>query len=164
LGRTRFSGFAAPDLGNFRGIRPFQNSSGTGAMKKGFPMTRLTLPLAAIAALIAVAPNAPAVAKDGAQNAITVTAPRVRREGRDSAGIPVQTVSIDALVDYSDLDLQTAAGRDQLQERVRAAAEDSCAWLDELYPLDDTTDPADCVRRAVGTASSQIDEAILDAG
>ena len=124
-------------------------------------MKRTALVAAALAGLLVVPVAAPAPAQDAqARNSIVVMAPRERQTGRTSSGIPIQTVSTQAVVEYDDLDLSTAAGAEALRERVATAARNSCEWLDELYPLANPIGSDDCVEEAVGSAEAQVEAAI----
>ena len=122
---------------------------------------------AAALAATALAPLAPAHAEapgyDADRAAITIFAPRVQEEP-DSDGIgTTRTLTASSAVYIDDLDLQTRAGRDELKQRVEVAAEETCAWLDDLYPLDTPIGgERQCVTRAVADAEDQIEAAITD--
>ena len=103
-----------------------------------------------------------------ARSAITVTAPYKRQTERSSTtGAPIETMEAQSVVYYDDLDLGTEAGRDELSNRVNAAAEGACKWLDEVFPPNATTTPAtsgDCKREAVKRAQAQVDAALGTGG
>lgn len=97
------------------------------------------------------------------QPVITVLAPRARQTGRTYSGIPVETLTAQSIVNYSDLNLRTAAGQAELKDRVAKAAKTACAWLDEVYPLSTPIGPNDCVLDAQKRANDQIEMAINQA-
>src|SRR5512134_259549 len=71
-----------------------------------------------------------------ADTGIVVLAPRVRQTGRSSTtGAPIETLSAQAVVSISDLNLTTETGRAELNRRVDDAAKRACDWLNEVYPL-----------------------------
>lgn len=91
--------------------------------------------------------------------AITVMAPRVSKD-RTSGVIPTETISTQAVVYIDDLDLGTASGRDELNLRVKSAAREACAWLDEVYPMSQPVGSGSCESDAIKTAQRQVDDAI----
>ena len=123
------------------------------------------LSAAALATAVAM-PVAPALAQtDGVQadrGSITVTAPRVETEPRPGSVIPERTLTASALVYYDDLNLDTERGREALEERVELAAEETCEWLDEIYPPTGLTlgGDNDCAFDAKKKAEEQVDAAI----
>lgn len=126
---------------------------------------------AAAAAVIATSmPLMPALAQQTAASAdtraaITVLAPRIRRDtSRTTSAFPTQTISTQAVVYIDDLDLRTVAGRDEMNNRVKVAAKDACAWLDEVYPLSEPVGAGSCESDAVKTAKRQMDAAVAQYG
>lgn len=128
-------------------------------------MSRLMI--AGAFALAAALPLAPAVAQsysDGYYSddpSITVTAPRMRHEGRTSTGAPIRVVETDSVVYTRDLNLNTRAGRRELDMRVAAAADEACSFLDQHYPMDNALDtPRECRNNAVNMAQAQVRDAV----
>jgi len=117
-------------------------------------------------ALAAALPLAPAVAQPDAyysstDSSITVTAPRIRHEGRSAIGAPIRTVETDSVVYTGDLDLPRRADRRLLDMRVEAAASEACDFLDQHYPTDTPlTTPRECRSDAVRSAQYQVRDAI----
>jgi len=48
-------------------------------------------------------------------------------------GIPVEEVSLSRHVGFRDLDLTTAAGKDELDKRIKAVAKEACNQIQRLY-------------------------------
>ncbi len=115
-----------------------------------------TLPFAAVQAQTSGAADAETRAS------ITVLAPRVRETNRTGSIFPEQIISTQSVVYIDDLDLTTASGRDELNDRIELAAKESCEWLDELYPLS-TPDADQCQREAVARAEDDVEAAIAAA-
>ena len=109
----------------------------------------------AVPAGTALAQSEPAVERA----AITVIVPRPRQTGKTYTGTPIETLNAQSVVYIDDLDLSTPAGKSELEDRVRQAAKTSCDWLDELYPLAETTN-AQCVSQAMDAAKPQMDKAL----
>ncbi len=77
---------------------------------------------------------------------LTVTAPE--KVGRSPIGAPIERVSTSRVVEYRDLDLDTAWGARALRARIRYAAREACDELDARFPI--TVDDAGaCYRDAV---------------
>jgi UrcA family protein len=125
-------------------------------------MSRLMIAGAVLAA--AMVPLAPAVAQPGYysdDSSITVTAPRMRNQGRTSTGAPIRVVETDSVVYTRDLNLNTKAGRRELDMRVAAAADEACSFLDQHYPMDNALDtPRQCRNSAVNSAQAQVRDAV----
>lgn len=136
-------------------------------------MSRVNL-LGAIATIaVAASPLLPVAveaqtAASSDRAAITVTAPRARTTGRNSAtGAPIQTITTQSVVYTDDLDLRTKTGRDVLDARIMAAAKEACDWLNEVYPATPLSVPAtvsDCRADAIKTAQAQVKDAVARAG
>ncbi|WEK47775.1 MAG: UrcA family protein [Candidatus Andeanibacterium colombiense] len=130
-------------------------------------MSRSILAVAAGAiALTAALPYVPALAQGDADradsSAITVYAP-LRQETRRSGGVTERMLISSSSVYYDDLDLNTQWGRDQLDDRIKLAAEQACDYLGNVYPLDRTTDSnRDCVRKAVRDTRPQFYVAVAN--
>jgi UrcA family protein len=98
----------------------------------------------------------------GYDTSITVMGPHSRQIGRSASGAPIELQEVSRAVDYSDLDLRTSMGRDELYTRVDAAARDACYALDDAFPpnFDSMDEPRDCRAAAVRRAQVQVHEAI----
>ncbi len=132
-------------------------------------MSRYTLIGGAAAAVLASVPFAGAGAQvDGAdanRAAITVLAPRVATEQDTDLVGQTRTLTASSIVYIDDLDLRSQAGRDELKDRVKLAAQETCEWLNEIYPLDGTQSAeSDCVETAVAQTQPQIDQALAQYG
>ena len=95
---------------------------------------------------------------------VTVTASRVAKErvAQTSFGVPVYEISMSYRVSYSDLDLRTPAGTDELEKRVEKAAQEACASIDRQYPKSEPSGAA-CAKVAVEEAMIQVQDAIKKA-
>ena len=71
--------------------------------------------------------------------------------GRTSTGIPIQDVTLSYGVSTKGLDLTTAAGKQELERRVRETAAAACKELGRQYPSSTTSD-ADCAKTATSKA------------
>ena len=135
--------------------------------RKDEPMSRSILLGAATAiAMTAAIPHVPALAQGEADradsSAITVCAPRREQTRRSSSGVGTERVlTSSSSVYYDDLNLHTQWGRDQLDDRIKLAAEQTCDYLDSIYPLDSSrSETSDCVRKAVRDTRPQVYVAI----
>jgi len=116
--------------------------------------------LPALAAGLLSPAAAPAFAQAANEEpTITVTAPSHVVVGRSSSGAPIRLISLSAGVGYGDIDLRTAAGRDELNRRVTDAAREACRELNMKYP-GGTPGVRTCARNARDDAQRQIDAAI----
>ncbi|MGE5723162.1 MAG: UrcA family protein [Sphingomonadales bacterium] len=107
--------------------------------------------------------NSPAYAQEEITGpTITITAPRRVVVERSSSGVPIELISLSAIVGYGDLDLRTPASRAELDKRVTEAARDACKELDAKFP-GGTTDVSTCAKDARAKAQGQIDAAIAAA-
>ena len=101
------------------------------------------------------------------RDAITVTAPYRRQEGRSATGAPIEVMEAQSVVYYGDLNLATSAGQNELRHRVANAADSACRWLDEVFPTGPNAEPptlAECRRDAVRRAAVQVNDAIALGG
>ncbi len=92
---------------------------------------------------------------------VTVTASRTAEErvAQTNFGVPVYEVSMSYRVSYSDLDLRTQAGVDELETRVAKVAKEACAEIDRQYAKSEPRGAA-CAKAAVDAAMIQIQDAI----
>jgi UrcA family protein len=90
---------------------------------------------------------------------LTVRAqPRYR--GRSSTtGAPIELVTAQRAVTYHDLDLTTAWGVDELNNRVKRAARSACRELDTFHPITAADSPP-CYSDAVASAQYQVRDAV----
>jgi UrcA family protein len=79
-----------------------------------------------------------------------------KQVGMSYTGIPVEEVSLSRHVGFRDLDLTTAAGKDELDKRIKAVAKEACNQIQKLYPLEQwDTDTRTCIADAVKGAMAQ---------
>lgn len=95
---------------------------------------------------------------------IVVTAPRllVKKVKGPHPTAGQEEVSVSLKVAYADLDLKQEANREVLDGRVKDAAKQICADLDELVPATASLN-RDCVATTVAKAKPQIDLALAKA-
>lgn len=79
-----------------------------------------------------------------------------------TSGAPIENIALTRRVSYSDLDLRTHAGAQELEHRVRSTAKAACDQLDDLYPHTERYS-ADCTRKATDDAMAQVRVAIAAA-
>ena len=109
------------------------------------------------AVLLSALATAPAVAQSSDQRSappdIVIEAPRsvpVPTERSAYTGAPIVVTTVRIPVWFWDLDLRDPASEPNLMFRIRRVAQDACAALDRLYPLN--PDP-DCVDKTVAKAT-----------
>jgi len=141
----------------------------TQAQSRATPAGRLR-PLAA--ALLATAMSVPALAASQAVTPSTaqVTIRAVPREqgedlGATYSGTPIELIQLSRRVSYSDLDLSTMSGADELRSRIRDTAAEICNTLERRYPLYASArqESADCTSRAASSAMPQVRAAMASA-
>lgn len=77
---------------------------------------------------------------------------------------PIERITVDHRVDYSDLDLIKHADVQALQQRIEMAAREACGQLDELFPIGSSGHQTrTCIEDAVDGASQQVQQAITGA-
>lgn len=82
---------------------------------------------------------------------VTVEAARATTVGQTMHGVPIDEITIRSRVSYADLDLTTASGALELENRIRTTAESSCKKLDVKFPAEGSSEAA-CVKNAVEAA------------
>lgn len=112
-------------------------------------------------ALTAAIPQIPAFAQGDADRAdsgaITVYSPLRQESGRAPGGVMERRLISSSAVYYDDLNLRTQWGRDQLDDRIKLAAEQTCDYLNDVNPQDHAlTSQFECVRKAVRDARPQV--------
>lgn len=128
-------------------------------------MSRSIILGTAAATILAAAPLQTAIAQADPprEPAITVFAPRVVEEPSSDGIGKVRTLTTSSVVYADDLNLNTASGREALKQRVETAAEETCEWLNDLYPLDHPIgSERGCIEEAVEGAEEQMLAAIAD--
>jgi UrcA family protein len=85
---------------------------------------------------------------------VTVEAARATTVGQTIHGVPIDEITIRSRVSYADLDLTTASGALELENRIRATAESSCKKLEVQFPAEGSSDAA-CVKNAVEAAMQE---------
>jgi len=105
--------------------------------------------------------SAPAEVKVQADKVVTV------KNKHSPTGIQQETVQLTHTVNYADLDLTTAAGKSELENRIHSTASLICKQLGTMYPAgsakDESTDRAACVQHAIEQGTSQVEQAIASA-
>jgi len=114
--------------------------------------THLTL----LAAGLAIAAGS-AVAQP--MEVVTVEAARSATVGQSTTGIPIREVTIRSRVSYADLDLTSAYGALQLENRVKETAKASCEQIKVQIPAEGSTDET-CIKDAVDGAMKEARAAI----
>ena len=85
---------------------------------------------------------------------VTVEAARATTVGQTMHGVPIDEITIRSRVSYADLDLTTASGALELENRIRATAESSCKKLDVQFPAEGSSEAA-CIKNAVEAAMQE---------
>jgi UrcA family protein len=85
---------------------------------------------------------------------VTVEAARATTVGQTMHGVPIDEITIRSRVSYADLDLATASGALELENRIRATAESSCKKLDVKFPAEGSSEAA-CIKNAVEAAMQE---------
>jgi len=76
------------------------------------------------------------------------------------SGAPIERITVDYRVHFSDLDLLKHADVQTLHERVEMAAQDACQQLDELFPVHAHGQSRACIEDAVRGAAPRIQQAV----
>lgn len=85
---------------------------------------------------------------------VTVEAARATTVGQTMHGVPIDEITIRSRVSYADLDLTTASGALELENRIRATAESSCRKIDVQFPAEGSSEAA-CIKNAVEAAMQE---------
>jgi len=88
---------------------------------------------------------------------VTVTGSRFQEVpvGINYTGIPIKDISLSATVKMADLDLNTTAGRAELDRRILAAARSACGEIGGMYPVSKPEGDA-CARSAAERSMSRM--------
>jgi len=147
--------------------------------KKSFSISLKSLMLISAAMLITNGPTVaqPASPQPGMHETVTVVAPYiVRRAGVTPAtGTPatgggmarqLEVVSVDRVVNFSDLDLASPSGAATFEKRINDAAAEACREIDKRYPKNvyiPVSPNQDCVGIAAGNAMKIANELVAAA-
>jgi UrcA family protein len=82
---------------------------------------------------------------------VTVEAAREATVDQSSTGVPIKEITIKSRVSYADLDLTSATGALNLENRIRETATSSCKEIKVDYPAAGSTE-ASCIKNAVDGA------------
>jgi UrcA family protein len=90
---------------------------------------------------------------------VTVEAARSALVGQSAYGVPIREVTIQSRVSYSDLDLTSAYGALQLENRIKETARSTCEQIKVAIPAEDSSEAA-CVKNAVDGAMQEAHKVI----
>jgi UrcA family protein len=122
-------------------------------VRKGF--SSLPLLAAGLGSLLLGSASATAPAEEVTRlEDLVVTAERMLTVERPS-GVVDQELRVKGRVYYSDLDLNTDAGKKELESRITRVAADVCTELDKLLPAR-TLEHGNCVRGSVERAMAEV--------
>ena len=85
---------------------------------------------------------------------VTVEAARATTVGQTIHGVPIEEITIRSRVSYADLDLASASGAVELENRIRATAESSCRKIKVEFPAEGSSEAA-CIKNAVDSAMQE---------
>jgi UrcA family protein len=85
---------------------------------------------------------------------VTVEAARTTLVGQSKYGVPIREVTIQSRVSYADLDLTSASGALQLENRIKETAKATCEQIKVAIPAEDSSQAA-CVKNAVDGAMTE---------
>jgi UrcA family protein len=85
---------------------------------------------------------------------VTVEAARATKVDQTMHGVPIEEITVRSHVSYSDLDLTTATGALELENRIRATAEASCRKIKVEFPAEGSSE-ASCIKDAVDGAMQE---------
>lgn len=90
---------------------------------------------------------------------VTVEAVRATLVGQSAYGVPIREVTIQSRVSYADLDLTSAYGALQLENRIKETAKATCEQIKVAIPAEDSSEAA-CIKDAVGGAMKEAHKVI----
>jgi UrcA family protein len=90
---------------------------------------------------------------------ITVEAARATKVGQSSYGVPIREVTIQSRVSYADLDLTSATGALELENRIKATAKSACEQIKVEIPAEGSSEAA-CIKDAVDGAMKEAHKVI----
>jgi UrcA family protein len=90
---------------------------------------------------------------------VTVEAARSTAVGQSTYGVPIREVTIQSRVSYADLDLTSASGALQLENRIKETAKAACERIKIDIPAEGSSQ-AECVKDAVDGAMKEAQKVI----
>jgi UrcA family protein len=90
---------------------------------------------------------------------VTVEAARGTVVGRSAYGVPIREVKIQSRVSYADLDLTSAYGALELENRIKETAKATCEQIKVAIPAEDSSQ-ATCIKDAVDGAMKEAHKVI----
>jgi len=90
---------------------------------------------------------------------VTVTASRETIVGQSAYGVPIRAITIQSRVSYGDLDLTSASGASQLENRIKETAKATCEQIKVAIPPDRSGNAA-CIKEAVDGAMKEAQKVI----
>ena len=90
---------------------------------------------------------------------VTVEAARSSKVGQSSYGVPIREVTIQSRVSYADLDLTSASGALELENRIKATAKSTCEQIKVEIPAEGSSEAA-CIKDAVDGAMKEAQKVI----
>jgi len=90
---------------------------------------------------------------------VTVEAARATLVGQSTYGVPVREITIQSRVSYADLDLTSAYGALQLENRIKETAKATCEQIKVAIPAEDSSEAA-CIKDAVDGAMKEAHKVI----
>lgn len=115
-----------------------------------------TTHLALLAASLALAAGS-AIAQP--MEVVTVEAARSAKVGQSSYGVPIREITIQSRVSYADLDLTSASGALELENRIKATAKATCEQIKVDIPAAGSSE-AGCIKDAVDGAMKEAHKVI----
>jgi len=90
---------------------------------------------------------------------VTVEAARSATVGQSSYGVPIREITIRSRVSYADLDLTSATGALELENRINETAKATCEQIKVDIPAEGSTE-AKCIKDAVDGAMQEAHKVI----
>jgi|SRR5512137_1890855 len=90
---------------------------------------------------------------------VTVEAARSALVGQSTYGVPIREIRIQSRVSYADLDLTSASGALQLENRIKETAKATCEQIKVDIPAEGSSQAA-CVKDAVDGAMKEAQKVI----
>jgi UrcA family protein len=90
---------------------------------------------------------------------VTVEAARSTAVGQSTYGVPIREVTIQSRISYADLDLTSASGALQLENRIKETAKVTCEQIKVDIPAEGSSQAA-CVKDAVDGAMKDAQKVI----